>query len=60
MEIKPQIKIYRDGQLSRWETFKPIIHANILTLGNRIDRFFVTGRWAAQELSRDVSGDAEA
>jgi hypothetical protein len=35
------IKVYYDGKLSIWDTYKPIIHANILSFGNYIDQIFV-------------------
>lgn len=36
-----KVKIYRDGQLDRWETLKPYLEE----LGNKIDYFFVRGSW---------------
>jgi hypothetical protein len=43
METKQisNIKIYRDGELSRWETAKPRIHANMVTFGNWLDQVFI-------------------
>jgi hypothetical protein len=34
MQDKP-LMIYRDGQFSRWETYKPVIYAMIVTLTKR-------------------------
>lgn len=40
------LKIYRDGQLSRWETYKPVLHAKMVTFGNKINYWFESqGHW---------------
>jgi hypothetical protein len=50
MENKTYITIYRDGRLSRWDTYKPIIHDKLVTLGNRVDYWFTHyGEWPDNE-----------
>lgn len=39
------IKIYRNGELSRIETYMPIVKHKLLNFGNKIDYLFVNGHW---------------
>lgn len=47
MENTP-FKIYRDGQLSRLETYTPVLRVKLTQLGNKIDYLFVNGSWPRQ------------
>lgn len=50
------IKVYRDGELSRWETIKPLIHSNIMLFGNSLDLFFKLQHWPTrQELQAELA-----
>jgi hypothetical protein len=43
------IRIYRNGQLSRFETYKPIVYAKMLSFGNKVDYWFTHyGAWPEQ------------
>jgi len=44
-QTKQVFQIYRDGQLSRIETYKPILKQKLINFGNKIDRFIVEGHW---------------
>jgi hypothetical protein len=43
-----KIKVYRDGQLDRWESLKP----HLEEFGNKIEYFFVKGQWPKKDAER--------
>lgn len=47
METKQtmQIKVYRDNKLSIAETYKPVVKEHLITLGRKIDYWFVNNKW---------------
>ena len=52
-QTKP-FQIYRDGQLSRIETYKPVIKQSAINFLNKIDRFIVEGHWPQAETEQDA------
>jgi hypothetical protein len=46
--IKPTIKIYEQGRYDLLATYKPVIKRELISLGNKIDYFFVNNKWPTE------------